>query len=92
MIGRIRHKALRRLFEEDDARGLRPDLVERLRDLLLALENASTLEALDRPTFRLHALRGDLNGYWAVTVRANWRLIFRFQDGSPTDVDLVDYH
>lgn len=43
-------------------------------------------------TFRLHALRGDLKGFWAVTVRANWRIIFRFVDGAARDVDLVDYH
>ena len=35
---------------------------------------------------------GDLEGLWAVTVRANWRIVFRYQDGSATDVDLVDYH
>jgi proteic killer suppression protein len=44
------------------------------------------------PTFGLHALKGDLKGYWSVTVRANWRVIFRFEDGQARDVDLVDYH
>jgi proteic killer suppression protein len=44
------------------------------------------------PTFGLHALKGDLKGFWAVTVRANWRVIFRFEDCKATDVDLVDYH
>jgi toxin HigB-1 len=44
------------------------------------------------PTFGLHALKGDLKGYWAATVRANRRVIFRFEDGKALDVDLVDYH
>ena len=44
------------------------------------------------PGFRLHPLRGDLAGYWSITVRANWRIIFRFEQGDATDVDLVDYH
>ena len=44
------------------------------------------------PSFRLHALTGSLRGFWAVTVRANWRIIFRFEDGKARDVDLVDYH
>jgi toxin HigB-1 len=43
-------------------------------------------------TFRLHALKGDLKGFWAITVRANRRIIFRFVDGDALDVDLVDYH
>lgn len=44
------------------------------------------------PGFRLHPLKGDLAGFWAVTVRANWRVIFRFDAGHAHDVDLVDYH
>ena len=46
----------------------------------------------NRPSFRLHPLRGRLNGFHAVTVRANWRIIFRFEDGKVLDVDFLDYH
>lgn len=44
------------------------------------------------PAFGLHALRGDLKGFFSVTVRANWRIIFRFKDGDAQDVDFIDYH
>jgi proteic killer suppression protein len=47
---------------------------------------------LDLPGFKLHPLKGDLKGWWAVTVRANWRLVFRFADGAALDVDYTDYH
>jgi len=47
---------------------------------------------MNLPTFRLHPLTGDLKGFWSVTVRANWRLVFRFDDGNAFDVDLIDYH
>ena len=47
---------------------------------------------MDLPGFRLHRLKGALKGYWAVTVGANWRVIFRFVDGEVHDVDYVDYH
>jgi proteic killer suppression protein len=43
-------------------------------------------------SYRLHPLRGDLKGYWSVTVSGNWRIIFRFEDGNAFDVNLVDYH
>jgi proteic killer suppression protein len=56
------------------------------------LDNALVIDAVDLPGFRLHALRGELHGYWAVTVRGNWRVIFRFENGQALDVDLVDYH
>jgi proteic killer suppression protein len=46
---------------------------------------------MDVPGFRLHRLKGEMKGYWAVTVRANWRMIFRFDD-DVEDVDYVDYH
>ena len=57
-----------------------------------ALHVAKTIDGMRVPTFGLHALKGDLKGTWAVTVRANWRVIFRFEDGHACDVDLVDYH
>jgi proteic killer suppression protein len=46
---------------------------------------------MDLPGFHLHPLKGDRTGYWAVIVRANWRVIFRVDDGAE-DVDYVDYH
>lgn len=42
--------------------------------------------------FGLHSLKGELKGFYAVTVRANWRVIFRFDDGNAKDVDCVDYY
>ena len=92
MIESFRHKGLKRLFESDDRRQLRQDLVERIRIILAALDSANAIDAMNRPSFRLHPLKGDWKGYWAVTVRANWRIVFRFEEGSAFDVDLVDYH
>jgi toxin HigB-1 len=91
MIESFRHKGLRRFYENDDRKLLRADMVERIRDILTALEAAETIEGLGRPSFRLHALKGELKGFWAVTVRANWRIIFRFANGNASDVDFVDY-
>jgi proteic killer suppression protein len=92
MIESFRHKGLRRFYENDDRKLLPPELVQRIRDILTALDAAETLEGLDRPTVRLHALKGERKGYWAVTVRANWRIVFRFTDGKASEVDFVDYH
>ena len=92
MIRSIRHKGLRRLYEHDDARGVMAGHAEKLRDILARLDAAGTVEDLDLPGFRLHPLKGELKGYWAVTVRANWRIVFRFAEGEILDVDYVDYH
>ncbi len=66
--------------------------MRKLKQILATLNAAQTIEAMRLPTFGLHSLKGDLKGFWAVTVRANWRVIFRFEDGKASDVDLVDYH
>ncbi len=92
MIESFRHKGLQRLYTEDDRRKLPADMVDRIRRILAALDAAATIEALNQPTLRLHVLKGDLKGFWAVIVRANWRIIFRFEDGKAFDVDFVDYH
>jgi proteic killer suppression protein len=92
MIESFRHKGLKKFYEEDDGRKLPPEMVERIRDILTALDAALAVEELNRPSFRFHPLRGALKGSWAVTVRANWRIVFRFSNGAVSDVDFIDYH
>ena len=92
MIGSFRHKGIRQLYEDDLAKGVNPDHVRKLKQILSVLQAAQQIEALNVPTFRLHPLTGDLEGFWSITVRANWRVIFRFEDGKALDIDLVDYH
>jgi proteic killer suppression protein len=92
MIRRFRHRGLRRLYEHDDRRELNLDHADKITRILARLDEATRPEHLDLPGFRLHPLRGDLAGYWSITVSANWRIIFRFEQGDATDVDLLDYH
>ena len=92
MIESFRHKGLKLFFNEDDSRKLPPELAERIREILTALDAATTLEALNRPSFKLHPLKGDLKEFLAVTVRANWRIVFRFKGENVYDVDFLDYH
>ncbi|MGH7836959.1 MAG: type II toxin-antitoxin system RelE/ParE family toxin [Candidatus Binataceae bacterium] len=92
MIRSIGHKGLKRLYEADDPRGVIAEHIAKLRDILARLDAASAVADMDLPGFKLHALRGKLRGVWAVTVRANWRVTFRFVGGDALDVDYVDYH
>jgi toxin HigB-1 len=63
MIRSIRHKGLKRLHENDDARGLIAEHVIKLRDILARLEAARTAADMDIPGFRLHPLKGSLKGF-----------------------------
>jgi toxin HigB-1 len=92
VIRSIRHKGLKRLYERDDDRGVIPEHATKLRHILARLDAAGSVYDLNLPGFQLHALKGDLEGFWAVTVRANWRVVFRFEDAAALDVDYLDYH
>ena len=92
MIETFRHKGLKRFYKDDDRSKLPSGMVERIRDILTALDAAQTIKGMTNPSFRLHPLKGKLKDFWAVTVRANWRITFRFKDGRALDVDFVDYH
>ena len=83
---------MRRVFEDDDGSKLPADMLTRIRIILSTLHAADAIEGMDLPPFHLHSLKGDLRGFYAVTVRANWRIVFRFEDGDAFDVDFVDYH
>jgi proteic killer suppression protein len=92
MTESFKHKGLGQLFEDDNARGINPEHVTKLKAILTVMNTAEEVSDLDVATFRLHSLTGNLKGFWSITVRANWRVIFRFEDGTAWDVDLVDYH
>ena len=92
MIVGFRNKGLKLLFEKGDRRRVSPDLAFKVERILARLEEASEVGNMDLPGFRLHRLKGDLAGFWSVTVSGNWRIVFRFEGGDSSDVDLVDYH
>ena len=92
MVRSFKHRGLKRFYEDGDGRGIRPDLLESVEDILVRLDQALTPQALNLPGYRLHPLKGDMRGFWSVTVRANWRIVFRFQGTDAFDVELIDYH
>jgi toxin HigB-1 len=94
-LARFRHKGLRQLYEDDNAKGVPAAMADKLRKFLLALETAETLEQVGRfPGWKLHPLKGELKEFRSLTVTGNWRLIFRYdrETNTATDIDLIDYH
>jgi toxin HigB-1 len=93
MIRTFRHKGLRRLFEENDPRGVPAQLMPKLRRILAMLNVAELPDDMDgMPGWRLHPLKGDRAGEWSVTVSGNLRVTFGFDGKNAVDVDLLDYH
>ena len=81
MVKSFRHRSL-----------IRPDLIDTVENILFVLDEAPNVQALAIPRYRLHPLKGKFKGYWSVTVKANWRIIFRFEEGHAYGVKLIDYH
>ena len=92
MIKSFRHKGLRRFFETGSKSGIQGKHTERLRLQLAALDTAQSVDDMDIPGYRLHALRGRLKGRWSIWVSGNWRLTFEFKEGNVHVLDYEDYH
>lgn len=92
MIQKIRHKGLKKLYRDDSAAKVNPDHADKLRRILGVLDQASSPDEVDLPGFRLHPLKGEYDGFYAVQVSGNWRVIFRFEGDQVTDVNYLDYH
>jgi len=92
IVTSFRHRGLKRLYERGDRSQVGADMLDKIENILAVLDVADVPEKMDLPGFRLHPLKGELRGFWAVTVRANWRIIWRFEGRDAVDVDLIDYH
>ncbi|MDP9139639.1 MAG: type II toxin-antitoxin system RelE/ParE family toxin [Pseudomonadota bacterium] len=92
MIKSFAHKGLERFCRSGSKAGIQAIHAQRLRLILALLEQARTVEDMNAPGLALHPLRGDRAGQWAVTVQANWRVIFRFTAGDAEIVNYLDYH
>lgn len=86
------HKGLERFFRTGSTSGIQAKHDKRLRQILALLDEAISIRDMDAPGLRLHPLKGELKGLWSVTVQANWRITFRFENGDAYIVDYQDYH
>ena len=89
------HRGLRRFIERDDASGLSPAVVEKVRNMVTFLQEMEDARELrDVPSWSVHQLTGDRKGTWSLTVTRNWRLTFRIDRtaGEILDLDYEDYH
>ncbi len=94
MIKSFKHKGLEKFFLTGSIKGIQAIHQQKLARILFALDNAYKIEDLKLPGFNLHPLKGDLKGEWAITVQANWRVTFEFNEKTREVhiVDYLDYH
>ena len=92
VITSFRHKGLRKYFETGSLAGIQAAHAIRLKMQLAALDTAQTIEDMDIPGFRLHALKGSERGRWSIWVNGNWRVTFEVKNGNAFVLDYEDYH
>jgi proteic killer suppression protein len=92
IIKSFQHKGVEQFFKTGSKAGIQPIHANRLRLQLAKLDSAISPNDMALPGWRLHGLKGDLSGYWAVWVDKNWRLVFTFDGADACLVDYMDYH
>ena len=92
MIKSFKHKGLKIFFETGIAKGIQNAHKKKVRMRLTALDTAICIEDMDLPGFRLHPLKGNKKGLWAVDINKNWRIVFKFEDGNAYVINYEDYH
>jgi len=92
MIVSIEHKGLRLLWTKNDASKLPAQQVKKIRNVLTLLHAAEKIADMNYAGSNLHPLKGELRGYWSVTISGNYRMVFKFEDGNAYVVDYLDYH
>jgi len=92
MIKSFKHKGLEKFYESGSTKGIQANHAKKLRMQLAALDTAQSIEDMDIPGYRLHQLTGDRRSTWAITVNANWRLTFEFEEGNVYILNYEDYH
>ena len=94
-IRNFAHKGLKKLYSEDSAKDVPPDMADKLRKMLAYLDDVGDAEELRALTaWKVHTLTGNRKGTWSLSVTRNWRLTFRIDStqNEISDVNLEDYH
>ncbi len=92
MIKSFRHKGIEKFFTTGSLAGIQPKHAAKLAVQLDLLDSIKTPQQMGVPIWRLHALKGELEGHWAVSVNGTWRLTFTFEGEDAVLVDYRDYH
>lgn len=94
-IRNVVHKGLRRFIEEDNASGLPPAVIPKLRKVVSFLQDMQDeVELRSVPSWKAHQLTGNRKGAWSLFLTRNWRLTFQIDRAGLEiiDLDYEDYH
>ena len=81
------------MYQDDDAFGVAAPSAAKIRRILAAIEFADDLaQVATMPGWKLHPLKGSRKGEYSIAVTGNWRITFKLQGNTVSDIDFEDYH
>ena len=92
MIKSFKHKGLEKFYKTGNTKGIQAIHARKLKQLLSMLDAMTTTDDLKLPSLRFHQLQGDKQNLYSITVQANWRLTFEFDNENVYILDYTDYH
>ena len=92
MITSFKHKGLELFFTKGSYKGIPAQYGARIERMLDRLDASKQADDMNLPGYKFHALRGERNAEFAVSVTGNWRVTFEFDGENAINVNLEDYH
>ncbi len=93
MIKTFAKKGTQQLYVTGKSKRLPQDLIKRAIRRLEYIDYAKDINDLKLPpSNRLHALKGDREGQFSISINDQWRICFRFFEGDAYDIEITDYH
>lgn len=92
MIKKFKNKNLKKLYEGGNGKGLDPNHVEDLEEILQLLDEATSPLQMNLPGFDFHSLTGDRKDFYSVHVNGPWCVTFTFDGNDADQVNYEQYH
>ena len=93
MIVSFGDKNTGKIWEGERVKGMSTDLQEIARRKLRMLNNSQNIaDLMVPPSNKLEKLRGNLKEFYSIRVNSQWRIIFKWDAGNASYVELIDYH
>lgn len=93
MIISFGSKETRKIWDGERAKSFSIEIQEVARRKLRMLNNSQNIADLQiPPSNKLEKLRGNLKDFYSIRINNQWRIIFLWNDGNASEVEIVDYH
>ena len=93
MIISFGDKDTNKIWNGERVKNIATDLQEIARRKLRMLNNSQNLADLQiPPSDRLEKLMGNLKHFYSIRINSKWRIIFKWDSGNASEVQIIDYH